>query len=208
MAFRKIIKGIRGLKSYILGHMYALQRYDKQYLKGRWFEGKLNGMFSTGWMWVCTDARECRRLKVNQNVPWPVSAQIRVVRPENITFHPDDLNNFQGVGNYFQAIGPIQIGRGSYIASNVGIITANHNPGDLDGHLPAKAVTIGKACWIGMNSVILPGVTLGDHTIVGAGSVVTKSFPEGYCVVAGNPAKPIRSLRLDDEGEESLEHKN
>ena len=45
-----------------------------------------------------------------------------------------------------------------------------------------------------MNSVILPGVTLGEHTVVGAGSVVTKSFPDGHCVIAGNPAIIIRSL--------------
>ena len=45
-----------------------------------------------------------------------------------------------------------------------------------------------------MNSVILPGVTLGDHTVVGAGSVVTKSFEQGYCVIAGNPARIIREL--------------
>ena len=45
-----------------------------------------------------------------------------------------------------------------------------------------------------MNSVILPGVTLGPHTIVGAGSVVTHSFPDGYCVIAGNPARLIRTL--------------
>ena len=48
-----------------------------------------------------------------------------------------------------------------------------------------------------MNAVILPGVTLGDHTIVGAGSIVTKSFPEGYVVIAGNPAKIIRTLERE-----------
>lgn len=42
--------------------------------------------------------------------------------------------------------------------------------------------------------MILPGITLGDNTIVGAGSVVTKSFPEGNCIIAGNPAKKIRDL--------------
>ena len=46
-----------------------------------------------------------------------------------------------------------------------------------------------------MNSMILPGVTLGSHTVVGAGSVVTKSFPEGYCVIAGNPAKKIKAIK-------------
>ena len=133
-------------------------------------------------------------MNVNLNVPWPVSARIHIVKPENITFHPDDLNNFQGFGNYFQAIGPIIIGRGTYIAPNVGIITANHSFRDLDMHTQAEAVTIGEKCWIGMNSVILPGVVLGEGTIVGAGSVVTRSFPEGHCVIGGNPAKTIRIL--------------
>jgi acetyltransferase-like isoleucine patch superfamily enzyme len=50
---------------------------------------------------------------------------------------------------------------------------------------------IGKNCWIGSNAVILPGVELGDNVIVGAGAVVTKSFPENL-KVAGVPAKVIQ----------------
>ncbi|MNL61911.1 putative acetyltransferase [compost metagenome] len=42
--------------------------------------------------------------------------------------------------------------------------------------------------------MVLPGVQLGEFTIVGAGAVVTKSFTEGYCVIAGNPARVIKSL--------------
>lgn len=45
-----------------------------------------------------------------------------------------------------------------------------------------------------MNSVVLPGCHLGPYTIVGAGAVVTKSFPEGHCVIVGNPARIIRHL--------------
>jgi acetyltransferase-like isoleucine patch superfamily enzyme len=45
-----------------------------------------------------------------------------------------------------------------------------------------------------MNATVLPGIVLGDFTIVGAGAVVTRSFPDGYCVVAGNPAAIIRTL--------------
>ena len=81
---------------------------------------------------------------------------------------------------------------------NVGLITANHSLEDLDKHQEGKPIVLGKSNWIGMNSVILPGVILGDNTVVGAGSVVTHSFPEGNCVIAGAPAKKIRKLEKKD----------
>ncbi len=74
------------------------------------------------------------------------------------------------------------------------MITENHDLNNLDYHQPTQPILIGKNCWIGMNAVILPGVVLGDHTIVGAGAVVTKSFSEGSCVIVGNPAKLIRKI--------------
>ncbi|TAH24859.1 MAG: hypothetical protein EAZ07_08700 [Cytophagales bacterium] len=52
-------------------------------------------------------------------------------------------------------------------------------------------MTIGKDCWIGAGAIILPGVNLGDGTIVGAGSIVTRST-ENFSVVAGNPARLIK----------------
>jgi acetyltransferase-like isoleucine patch superfamily enzyme len=96
-------------------------------------------------------------------------------------------------GCYIQGIGKIYIGDYTQISANVGIISANHDVYDNRKH-KASEVRIGKYCWIAMNTTILPGVTLGDFTIVGAGAVVTKSFTEGYCVIAGNPARLIRRL--------------
>jgi acetyltransferase-like isoleucine patch superfamily enzyme len=90
-------------------------------------------------------------------------------------------------------MGRIYIGDYTQISANVGLITANHDVYDSTRHEVGE-IRIGRYCWLGMNAVVLPGVELGDHTVVGAGSVVTSSFAEGYCVIAGNPAKKIRDL--------------
>lgn len=99
-----------------------------------------------------------------------------VNHPEKIEFSVNDLHIFQDSGIYFQAINAkIRIGEGTWIGPNVGLITSNHSPEDLEKHLPGKDI-YRKKCRIGMNTMILPGVDLEDHTIVGAGAVVTKSF--------------------------------
>ena len=194
MMIRKGLNVLFLIYTYIKANWILLFHYDRSFLKGsKYFVGKRN-FTANGWSWVVNDYKMCKIKKVNLDVPWPCSADIRVVGYENIEFHPDDLNNFQTYGNYFQAIGKITIGKGTYIAPNVGIITANHDLNNLDKHVAPKSVRIGERCWIGMNSVILPGVDLGNETIVGAGAVVTKSFPEGHCIIAGNPAKKIREL--------------
>lgn len=103
------------------------------------------------------------------------------------------MHIFQVPGTYFQNFkGHITIGKGSYIEQNVGIITANHGFANLDAHEAGRDVSIGKNCWVGMNAVILPGVALGNRTVVAAGAVVTKSFNDGYVVIAGVPAKIIK----------------
>ena len=166
--------------------------YDKKYLTGRYFD---RWHFSTGWEWVLRDWFRQKVLGQNGHVPWPVPPWIHIGAPQNIVFDPDDMQNFRGTGSYFQGIdGKIVIGKGCAIAPGVGLITANHNPSDVYGHLPGKDIILGEQCWLGMNAVILPGVTLGPHTAVGAGAVVTKSFPDGYCVLAGNPARKIKEV--------------
>lgn len=96
-------------------------------------------------------------------------------------------------GNYLQGKGGIYFGNYVQLAQNVGILTSNHDLYD-QRYYNIKEVRIGDYCWVGMNSVILPGVVLGTRTIVAAGSVVTKSFPEGFCVIGGSPAKIIKEL--------------
>lgn len=197
--FRKISMGIKGLWYFLWGNLFAIFTYDRRYLKGKYFSGKLGGICSIGWRWVVTDCMARIILGINRGVPFPVSPRISIVNPNNVFFDVDDLNNFQGSGNYYQALGTgkIFIGKGSWIANNVGLITTNHDINNPDEHIVSNDIILGEKCWIGMNSVILPGIILGPHTTVGAGSIVTKSFPEGYCVIAGNPAKKIKDININ-----------
>ena len=90
------------------------------------------------------------------------------------------------------ARGGIVIEDNAMIAANVQLITNNHDPYDL-WILPCKQVLIKECAWIGAGATILPGVCVGKHAIVGAGSVVTKDVPD-YAVAVGNPAKVIKML--------------
>lgn len=165
--------------------------FKKKYLQGKYFS-KEN---TIGYKWAWRAVFCQRILGYNRHIPWPVSFRTEISNKNNIEFDINDLNNFQHFGCYYQNFnGKIILGKGTYIAPNVGMITSNHDINNLDKHQPGKDIILGKNCWIGMNSIILPGVKLGDKTIVGAGSVVTKSFEEGNCVLVGNPAKIIRRL--------------
>lgn len=137
-----------------------------------------------------------RVLGFNRHAPIPMAPTTLVSDFSKLHIPSDQgLENLRSPGCYFQNIGAsISWGQGVYIGPNVGIITTNHDPLNLDRHLPGRPVHIGSHSWVGMGAVILPGVRLGPHTIVGAGSVVTKSFPDGGCVIAGNPARIVREL--------------
>lgn len=162
--------------------------YKIEYLSGKYFDEKRMGFW-----WAIRSLPHIVGMH-RQGVYWPVNPQCNILGGGQISFDNSSLNVFQNSGCYFQGFEKITIGKNVWIAQNVGIITANHDLNNPDLHAPGKPVVIGDKCWIGMNSVILPGVVLGDNTIVGAGSVVTKSFENGHCVVAGNPAKLIKRL--------------
>jgi acetyltransferase-like isoleucine patch superfamily enzyme len=138
----------------------------------------------------------------NRYCYWPTHASSLIVNPKNIYAGVETCPGYMP-GCYIQGIGKIYIGDYTQIASNVGIISANHELYDNRHHIPGN-VTIGKYCWLGMGVLIMPGVVLGNNTVVGAGSVVTKSFPDGYCIIAGNPARLVRELDRD----KCVEHKS
>jgi maltose O-acetyltransferase len=91
---------------------------------------------------------------------------------------------------------PVKIGNRTLIGPNVQIYTATH-PMDYRERAAglefAKPVTIGEDVWIGGSAVICPGVTIGDRSVIGAGSVVTKDIPPDV-FAAGNPCRVIRNL--------------
>lgn len=101
------------------------------------------------------------------------------------------LEDYSAVGvNCFIDSGVIIKGH-NMMGPDVKIYTRNHFYNEIDhcfcGYTEQKKVVINECSWIGTKSLIMPGVVIGDHSIVGAGAVVTKNVPSGT-MVAGNPA--------------------
>ena len=94
--------------------------------------------------------------------------------------------------------GEIRIGKNVLFGPAVTIATTGHpvNP-NLRQYMYADPVEIGDNCWIGANVVILPGVTIGVNSVIGAGSVVVRDIPEN-CVAVGNPCRVLREIGEKD----------
>jgi acetyltransferase-like isoleucine patch superfamily enzyme len=103
-------------------------------------------------------------------------------------------NVFINSGCHFQDQGGIFIGDGVLIGHNVTLATLNHGfmPEDRGTLYPAPII-IGKNVWIGANATILPGVTIGENSIIAAGAVITKDIPENV-IAGGVPAKIIKKI--------------
>ena len=95
---------------------------------------------------------------------------------------------------HFQDHGGVSLGDGCQIGHNAVFATLNHGlaPEDRQTTYPAP-ITLGKNVWVGSNSTILQGVTIGDNAVVAAGAVVTKDVPENT-IVGGVPARIIRKI--------------
>jgi len=101
-----------------------------------------------------------------------------------------------GFGCTLSCVNSIEIGDDVTIGDNVYIADSSHEYRDirhgiLDQPLLPGRVFIGKGAWVGYGAFIAGNVSLGEHSVVGANSVVTRSVP-AYTVVAGAPAKPVR----------------
>ena len=105
---------------------------------------------------------------------------------------------------------PVRIGNNCFFGPNISILTALHSlvakerelyydkeKGYVTDMEYGKPITIGNNCWIGGNVTILPGVTIHDNVVVGAGSVVTKDLQSG-AIYVGNPARKLRDITKED----------
>lgn len=132
-----------------------------------------------------------RILNINnaRKIPWPVHFTSKVfgdIRAGEMT------SPGYAPGCYINAINGVDLGDNVWIGPSVKIISANHDIYDYSKHVKSARIKIGNNVWLGANAIILPDVTIGDNTIIGAGSVVTKSMPDNV-IVAGNPARIIKT---------------
>ncbi|WP_319586143.1 DapH/DapD/GlmU-related protein [uncultured Desulfobulbus sp.] len=109
-----------------------------------------------------------------------------------------EIGDYSGIGVRAKLIGPVIIGKYVNMGPDVLIHTRNHKTDDptiimqKQGFDVVKPVTIEDDVWIGERVIILPGVTIGQGSVIGAGAVVAKSIPP-YSVAVGNPARVVKS---------------
>ena len=109
-------------------------------------------------------------------------------------------NSFLNHNAYLMDGGGITIGHHVFIGPNCGMYTAAHPllPEERNlGLEKASPIVIGDNCWIGADVTILPGVTIGEGTVIGAKSVVTRDIPAGV-IAMGNPCRVIRPITEKD----------
>lgn len=137
---------------------------------------------------------------LNRDSPFMVNFTSRVALPKGIEIedHPDSSSVYLSFaasgGCYITGHSGVVFGRGTIFAPGVKIVSANHDRKDLKNSIASERTEIGKYVWIGANVVILPGISIGDQSILAAGSVVTRDVPPGE-TWGGVPAKRLKQRR-------------
>ena len=140
-----------------------------------------------------------RLLRISKELPFPVNFTSRVVAGNRIKLLGIGARTVASFslsgGCYIQALNGIELGDGIRFGPGVKIISSNHDIQDLDRALSGPPIKIGDNVWIGANAVILPEVEIGNNCVIGAGSVVTRSFKGSNLIIAGNPARRVRTRK-------------
>lgn len=111
-----------------------------------------------------------------------------VIRPGSMLF--GETNNLQ---TSIIIEDNVMMGSGIQIYVNNHRFDSAHIPLIDQGHYDAEQVVLKNGCWLGANVIVLPGVTIGENSVIGAGSIVAKSIPAGV-VAVGNPCRVIKSI--------------
>jgi acetyltransferase-like isoleucine patch superfamily enzyme len=150
---------------------------------GRWVCRKKFKEFGEG-----SEVRPYTYVVSTQNVSFGNNV---VLRPGSMIFADDETT------------GTVTIEDDVLMGAGVHFYVNNHKYDRTDitileqGYYPSAGVRVCRGAWIGANAIILPGVTIGQNAVVGAGSIVTKSVDD-FTVVAGSPAKAIKKIGDDD----------
>lgn len=182
------------------------------------YRNKLYTIFSTLWckikMLLC-NIHYGDNVKFNGVAIFFRAPNTSILIGNNVSFTSSSYYNFRGINHpcilETEKKGIIKIGdncgfSGVSITSDIGVfigdnvlVGANAKISDRNGHsdkfpqFQSKKVVIGNNVWIGMNVVIMPGVTIGNNTIIGANSLVTKDIPDNV-IAAGNPCRVIKKI--------------
>lgn len=127
--------------------------------------------------------------------------------PSPIVVHFGDKIEFQGAvyfgpDCFIDARGGLKIGNNVIFAPKVAVLTYNHDFRDRDWTpyspgIVEKTVVVGEGVWIGFSSILLPGTVIGDNCVVGAGSVLSGSYPNNS-IICGNPARVTGTIERND----------
>lgn len=185
-----------------------IEQYRKKISSDGYIEGG-----SEAHLFMHGAARSAQRVTAEINAGCHTAEELRALMSELVGYEVDEgfglfppiysdfgrniklgRNVFINSGCCFQDQGGIELGDGCMIGHQVVIATLNHDlmPERRASMMPAK-VTLGRNVWVGAHATILPGVTIGDNSVVAAGAVVTKDVPAN-CVTAGVPARVVKRL--------------
>jgi len=117
-----------------------------------------------------------------------ISRLANIEHPWNLTM--GDLSSL-GDGSWAYCLAPISIDEKCCIGKDVFLLTGSHDVDDSTFPMITRPIIINKGCWVSTGAYILPGVELGQFSVIGARSVVTKSTLE-FSIMGGNPAKYLR----------------